>query len=92
MIHLHGTVATASASLYMTKLCKHFRHKISVEFDERQARADFPYGHCLMRAEPDLLRFECQAADAESLARMRAVLDDHLPRFSRQEGLVIQWL
>ncbi|QLF93203.1 DUF2218 domain-containing protein [Pseudomonas sp. ABC1] len=91
MIHLHGGAVTASASLYMTKLCKHFRHKISVEFDERQACAEFPYGRCLMYAEADRLRFDCQAQDAEALARMRAVLDDHLPRFARQEGLVIQW-
>lgn len=91
MIRFQGAVATASATLYMTKLCKHFRHKIAVEFDEQQARADFPFGLCWMYADAQGLRFACEAPDEAAAARIRAVLDDHLPRFARQEGLVIAW-
>ncbi|TBU97096.1 DUF2218 domain-containing protein [Phytopseudomonas dryadis] len=91
MIRFQGCVATASASLYMSKLCKHFRHKISVEFDEQQARAEFPFGLCLMRADDRTLRFDCEAPSEEAAARIRAVLDDHLPRFARKEDLSIDW-
>ena len=91
MIRFQGAAATASASLYMTKLCKHFRHKIVVEFDERSADARFPFGRCLMRAEAQALRFDCQADDAEAAARIRFVLDDHLVRFARKENLSIAW-
>lgn len=91
MIRFQGAVATASATLYMTKLCKHFRHKIAVEFDEHQAWADFPFGSCRMYADAQGLRFACEAPDEDAAARIRAVLDDHLPRFARQEGLVIEW-
>jgi len=90
MIRFQGAAATASASLYMTKLCKHFRHKIAVEFDERSADAQFPFGRCLMRAEAQALRFDCQADDAKA-ARIRFVLDDHLVRFARKENLSIAW-
>ena len=58
MIRFQGAAVTASASLYMTKLCKHFRHKIAVEFDERSADARFPFGRCLMQADADSLRFD----------------------------------
>lgn len=91
MIRFQGAVVTASATLYMTKLCKHFRYKIAVEFDEHQARADFPFGSCRMYADTQGLRFACEAPDEGAAARIRAVLDDHLPRFARQEGLVIAW-
>lgn len=91
MIRFQGAAATASASLYLTKLCKHFRHKIAVEFDERQADARFPFGRCLMRAETQALHFDCLAEDAEGAARIRFVLDDHLARFARKESLAISW-
>ena len=91
MIRFQGTATTASASLYMTKLCKHFRHKIAVELDERSADAQFPFGRCLMHAEADALHFDCQADGAEAAARIRFVLDDHLVRFARKEGLAIIW-
>lgn len=91
MIRFQGAVATTSASLYMAKLCKHFRHKIAVEFDEHQATADFPVGLCRMYADAEQLRFDCEAPDEGAAARIRAVLDDHLPRFARKDGLVIAW-
>lgn len=91
MIRFHGTATTPSASLYMSKLCKHFRHKIHVEFDESSARAEFPFGLCLMQADKQALRFDCEAPSAEAAVRMRDVLDDHLPRFARKEGLTIEW-
>lgn len=91
MIRFHGTAATASASLYMTKLCKHFRHKITVEFDDQHARADFPFGQCLMHADAQTLRFECQAEHDEAAKRIRWVLDDHLGRFASKDGLTIEW-
>lgn len=91
MIRFQGAATTASASLYMTKLCKHFRHKIAVEFDERTADAQFPSGRCRMRAEADALHFACQAEDAVAAERIRFVLDDHLVRFARKEGLAIVW-
>ncbi|SDH67640.1 hypothetical protein SAMN05216588_106163 [Pseudomonas flavescens] len=91
MIRFQGCVATAAASLYMTKLCKHFRHKIAVEFDAREARAEFPYGVCLMSADERALSFECLAQDDEAVARMCAVVDDHLVRFARKEALRIEW-
>ncbi|GIZ10893.1 DUF2218 domain-containing protein [Pseudomonas sp. NCCP-436] len=91
MIRFQGSAATTSASLYMTKLCKHFRHKISVEFDEQSADAHFPNGRCLMQAEAGALHFDCSAENAEAAARIRFVLDDHLQRFARKENLSIAW-
>ncbi|WP_282339344.1 MULTISPECIES: DUF2218 domain-containing protein [Pseudomonas] len=91
MNHFHARVPTAQASRNMTRLCKHFRHKVSVNYDERQANAAFPFGLCRMRAEADALLLDCQAESGEALARLQFVLADHLLRFSRDERLAIEW-
>jgi hypothetical protein len=91
MIHFHARVPTAQASRNMARLCKHFRHKVRVDYDERQANADFPFGLCRMRADADALLLDCQAEPGEALARLQFVLADHLLRFSRDEDLVIDW-
>jgi hypothetical protein len=46
---------------------------------------------CLMRADQQQLSFECQAQTDEALIRLRDVLDEHLGRFARKEGLLIDW-
>ena len=80
-----ATVRTASAEKYLVQLCKHFAHKIAVEYGEGRGRARFPWGLCLMEATPDALVLRCQAEDAEALARVEAVLVDHLQRFAWRE-------
>ncbi|PZP21176.1 MULTISPECIES: DUF2218 domain-containing protein [Pseudomonas] len=91
MNHFHARVPTAQASRNMTRLCKHFRHKVSVDYDEREANAAFPFGLCRMRAEADALLLDCQAEPGEALARLQFVLADHLLRFSRDERLTVEW-
>jgi len=91
MIHFQGAVETSAASLYLSKLCRHFRHKVEVEFDEHQAQVHFPFGRCEMHADARQLVFLCQATDETTAGRIRWVLDDHLGRFARKEALAIAW-
>lgn len=91
MIRFYGRVETSKASLYLLKLSKHFRHKIAVEFDPQQARAEFPFGLCLMTADEMSLSFDCEVPDARAQASMKYVIDDHLTRFSRDEQLAVHW-
>ena len=91
MMHSTATVATPKASRYIQQLCKHFQHKITVDFDATRARADFPWGVCTMQADAAALSFRLEAADAESLSRIEYVVADHLTRFAWKEGLQVDW-
>ncbi|AWK89746.1 DUF2218 domain-containing protein [Azospirillum thermophilum] len=84
-------VGTALASRYLVQLCKHFAHKIPVEYDGRRGRADFPWGVCHMTAGDDTLDLRCEAPDAQGLDRVKAVVDDHLRRFAWRETPVLSW-
>jgi hypothetical protein len=85
-------VATANASKYLQQLCKHFAHKVVVEFDPHRARIDFPFGDCRMQADGEALRIDCVSPSPEALARTRFVIDDHLARFSWRERPEITWI
>lgn len=84
-------VATPNASRYLQQLCKHFAHKVAVDFDPQSARVDFPFGDCRMRADGEALQIDCVCPSPEALARTRFVIDDHLTRFSWREKPQIVW-
>ena len=87
----HAVVQTKFASKYLQQLCKHFSHKVTVDFNPETARVDFPFGLCFMLADETNLNFYVQSSASDSLMRARAVIDDHLLRFGFREDLVIEW-
>ncbi|MCA1909258.1 MAG: DUF2218 domain-containing protein [Magnetospirillum sp.] len=86
-----AAIPTAAASRYLSQLCKHFAHKIPVEHDAVSGRADFPWGSCRLAAQDGVLRLELDAQDELSLARIKAVVEDHLVRFAWRESLTVAW-
>ena len=42
-------VPSKKAGRYLAQLCKHFAHKVPVDWDETQAEVDFGFGNCRMR-------------------------------------------
>lgn len=84
-------VATPAASRYLQALCKHFRHKITVEFDAAAGRCEFPFGTCHMTAGEGELAIRCAARDAEALAQMQSIVQTHLERFAWRESPAIHW-
>jgi hypothetical protein len=84
-------VATPHASKYLQQLCKHFAHKVAVDYDPHQARVAFPFGDCRMAADATTLRIDCRSQSGEELDRARFVIDDHLTRFSWREKPEIRW-
>lgn len=91
MIRRQGLVATPEASRILQRLCFHFSRKIAVRYDERQGEADFPWGRCRLSADAGQLRFDCQADDAERLARVQSAIDSHIELFSRKDPLKVDW-
>ncbi len=86
---------SAAAVRYLGQLCKHFAHKIPVDYRPEAAPpegvAHFPWGTCRMRAENGTLTVTASARSAEDLYRIKVVVDSHLRRFGWREDLVLVW-
>lgn len=87
-----GRFQTLNASRYLQQLCKHFAHKIEVQYDAHEALCQLPVGPARMTATEGELIVQVEAPDAEGLARARGVIDSHLQRFAfREDFSAMDW-
>ncbi|MGL4434912.1 MAG: DUF2218 domain-containing protein [Giesbergeria sp.] len=91
MIRQQGQVLVEDASRQLQRLCYHFSRKITVHYDTRQGKAQFPWGLCVLMAEGNVLRFDCSADSADLLARVQFAIDSHVELFSRKNPVRVQW-
>lgn len=82
-----ATVPTAKPSSYLQQLCKHFGHKIPVEFTSDQGRITFEMGVAELEAAEDALILRVTG----DLDRMESVIASHLERFAFREELKVVW-
>lgn len=88
MLSSSTTVKTQHGSRYLTRLCKHWRHKLAVDCSDNEGRIDFGEGRlCTLAASPDSLAIEVQAPDQNSLTRLEQVVADHLIRMAHKDAL-----
>ncbi|MCA0870066.1 DUF2218 domain-containing protein [Seohaeicola saemankumensis] len=88
----HARFETPNGSKYMQQLCKHFAHKVEVEFDDTQARAALPPGPATMQADATGLSVTVTASDDAGMERARFIIDDHLKRFAFRESFAgLSW-
>lgn len=85
-----ATISTDNASKYLQQLCKHFGHKVPVEFTPEAGRIALPFGSCALRADPAALTLEA-TGEADSIERLEQVIGDHLARFGFRENLAVTW-
>lgn len=81
-----GVFPTQNASKYMKQLCKHFAHKIDVEYDDTSASAALPPGPAEMHATDSDLTVRITGKDEEALKVARHIIDSHLERFAFREN------
>lgn len=81
-----GQFPTEHASRYLQQLCKHFAHKVEVQFDETSGTARFPFGPATLTATEDELIVDLTADTEEGLERGRCAIDRHLETFAFREG------
>ncbi len=76
---------TTSGGKYLQQLCKHWSHKLKVDFDPQHGVVEFDAAKVTMDAEPEhlLVRIETDAADMQ---RMQGVVARHLDRFAFKEA------
>jgi hypothetical protein len=88
-----GTITTAHASRYLQQLCKHWSHKLVVEFTAEHGRVEFTGDTvAIMQADAAGLTVRIEAPDAETVERMKGVVMNHLDRFAfREAPLAAAW-
>lgn len=90
-VSAHAAVPTSAAERYLAQLCKHFSHKIAVEYSPQAGTARFPGGACRLNAADGVLSLRCEAEDTAALERIKAIVEDHLKRFGWRESLAVTW-
>ena len=81
-------VPTISGERYMTQLCKHWSHRFEVSLEPGRGRVSFGSSRtCQFEADAEGLGIRLEAADADGLAKLEAVVLDHLRRFAFREDL-----
>lgn len=91
MFRTHALVPTPAAGRTLLQLCKHFAHKIPVEYGPSAGRAEFLWGRCDMRAEDGGLDLTCEADSETNLRRIEGVVADHLKRFLWRTPVDVVW-
>lgn len=85
-----ATITTNRASSYLQQLCKHFGHKVPVEFTPEAGEITLPFGTCALTAEDETLTLAV-TAEEDTLEKMQKVIGDHLARFAFRENPEIEW-
>jgi hypothetical protein len=97
-----AVVPTANASRYLQQMCKHFAHKIEVEFTPEAGRIIFPRdgrganhpgdGVATLAATAEALTVKIEATSAEQLDGLKGAVSRHVDRFAfREAPLAFDW-
>ena len=86
MLSARTKYETANGSRLLQSLCKHFAHKVSVDYDDTKGHADMPMGPVTLKADDSGLEIQVTGEDTKSLTQGRYVVEDHLLRFAFREN------
>jgi uncharacterized protein len=87
-----GRFATPNASRYLQQLCKHFGHKVEVEFDAWRGVAALPPGPARMHATDTELTVTVTGRNPDEITRAKGIIDSHLARFAfREDFQTMDW-
>lgn len=81
-------VPTQQGSRYLQQLCKHFGHKVPVEFDAMNGSITLPFGTCVLLARDEELILTLAGGD---IGKLEEVIGSHLERFAFRESLNVTW-
>ena len=86
-------VTTTNGSRYLQQLCKHWSHKMPVEFDAQEGKITFPNGTIATLANAaDTLDVTLDVPEGVDVVHMQKVVADHLDRFAYREApLTFAW-
>jgi hypothetical protein len=88
---MNARVVAPDPGRLINRLCKHFRHKIEVEWNETEGILTFTIGQCRLKAADGELRMACESSDDEQLEQLGEVVASHLIRFAGEDVSDVQW-
>jgi hypothetical protein len=93
MLRSETRVPTALASRYLQQFCKHWGHKLPVEFTAEKGHVSFAADRAAsFQVEPGVLVLRIEASDEDALRRMEGIVVNHLRRFTFREDLGASFL
>ena len=84
-------VVIPTPARYLSRLAKHFEHRVTVEREDNRARIDFEGAPCTLLARDGVLEIRIESADTRSVERVRGVIERHLKQVAAQETFEIEW-
>lgn len=91
MPNSHSRFPSRQAPRLLSRLCKHFSHKIEASWNEREGLLRFSIGECALQADDQGLQLACTAPSAAELDELQEVIRRHLQGFAQVDELVLQW-
>ncbi|MFT4117562.1 DUF2218 domain-containing protein [Bradyrhizobium sp.] len=91
MNHSVAEITTDRASIYLQQLCKHFAHKLPVEFTPERGTIPFTVGTCRLEAAGETLTLKAEAENADLLTQVEGIVERHLVRFAFRDPPKIVW-
>lgn len=91
MSAITAQVNTANASSYLRKLCQHWSHRFSLEYDAQHGTIQLPQARCVLSASPEALTVRLDLQAEADGARLRQVVEEHIRRFAFREELTFLW-
>ncbi len=89
---VNASVPTANGAKFLQQLCKHWSHRLEVEFSDRKGTVTFPGAVVKLQAGTDALQVIIECQDSEEVERMKGVVSSHLDRFAfREAPLKFDW-
>ena len=89
---VNASVPTVNGAKYLQQLCKHWSHRLEVEFSDQKGVVTFPGAVVNFAAGADALQVTIEAKDSEEVERMKGVVASHLDRFAfREAPLPFDW-
>ena len=82
---------TTNSSRYLQQLCKHFAHKVPVEFTPSQGHVKLPFGDCVLSAGGSTLDITVDGKP-EALGKLENFIGSHLERFAFREKPTLTWV
>lgn len=80
-------VETEFGAKYLVQMCKHFAHKIEVDYSDTHGECRFEGGIAVFDATADGLRMRVTAEKDETRAWAQSAIESHLLRFAFREQL-----
>jgi hypothetical protein len=69
-----ASVPTANGAKYMQQLCKHWSHKLEVDFSEQEGVVKFPAAVATFDARADALQVTIEGEESEAVERMKGAV------------------